>query len=74
MGRLTPVSRKELIRRLQSLGFQGPYSGGNHEFMLRATLRLTIPNPHRTDIGVDLLSRLLRQTAIPREDWEKAGE
>ena len=42
--------------------------------MLRATLRLTIPNPHRTDIGGDLLSRLLRQTAISREDWEKACE
>jgi hypothetical protein len=27
-----------------------------------------IPNPHRTAIGVDLLSRLLRQAAISRED------
>jgi predicted RNA binding protein YcfA (HicA-like mRNA interferase family) len=39
MGRLTPLSRKELIRRLKKLGFAGPYSGGNHEFMLRAELR-----------------------------------
>ncbi|MGD9973861.1 MAG: type II toxin-antitoxin system HicA family toxin [Desulfatirhabdiaceae bacterium] len=74
MGRLTPVGRRELIRRLKNLGFDGPYSGGNHEFMLRAELRLTLPNPHRTDIGVDLLSRLLSQADVTRDDWEAADE
>ena len=35
MPRLAPVSRRELVERLQTLGFTGPYTGGNHEFMVR---------------------------------------
>jgi predicted RNA binding protein YcfA (HicA-like mRNA interferase family) len=74
MTRLSPVSRRELIRRLQTLGFEGPYSGGHHEFLLRAASghRLVLPNPHRGFISVDLLARLLRQADITREQWEAA--
>ncbi|HRR90951.1 MAG TPA: hypothetical protein P5253_01580 [bacterium] len=28
MGRLKPVTHKELIRKLRKFGFEGPYSGG----------------------------------------------
>ena len=58
MERLTPISRRNLIRRLRSLGFAGPYSGGRHEFMLRDDVRLILPNPHRQDVSAALLSRL----------------
>lgn len=74
MSKLTPVSRRELIRRLRLLGFIGPYSGGNHEFMLRGDLRLILPNPHRSDIGVALLSRLLRQAEVSRQEWELSNK
>ncbi len=37
--------------------------------MVKGDLVLTIPNPHRGDIGVDLLSRLLRQADISRQEW-----
>jgi len=70
MPRLASVSRRELIRRLHELGFDGPYAGGQHEFMLRETRRLIIPNPHRGEIGVDLLARILRQAGVSREEWE----
>jgi len=73
MARLAPVSRGEFIRRLKRLGFEGPYSGGRHEFMLRGDRRLILPNPHRGDIGVGLLSRLLRQAGITREEWLSAA-
>jgi len=72
MGRLIPVSRRLLIGRLRFLGFDGPYSGGRHEFMLRGTQRLILPNPHRDDISVDLLARLLRQIDVSREEWESS--
>jgi predicted RNA binding protein YcfA (HicA-like mRNA interferase family) len=72
MGRLTPITRGDLIRLLQRLGFTGPYSGGNHEFMLRGIQRLILPNPHRGDVSVDLLTRLLRQVSITREEWESS--
>lgn len=69
MPRLAPVSRRELVRRLQRLGFEGPYSGGRHEFMLRGDCRLILPNPHRGDISVDLLRRILRRAGVSREEW-----
>jgi predicted RNA binding protein YcfA (HicA-like mRNA interferase family) len=74
MPRLVPVSRRELIRRLVTLGFDGPYTGGRHEFLLRGDIRLILPNPHRGEIGVDLLTRLLRQARITREEWEAAAK
>ena len=74
MPRLVPVSRRELIHRLVALGFDGPYTGGRHEFLLRGDMRLILPNPHRGEISVDLLTRLLRQARITREDWESTAK
>jgi predicted RNA binding protein YcfA (HicA-like mRNA interferase family) len=67
-----PVSRRELVAGLRRLGFSGPYSGGKHEFMVRGDSVLTVPNPHRRDIGVGLLAVVLRQAGISRRDWERA--
>jgi predicted RNA binding protein YcfA (HicA-like mRNA interferase family) len=67
-----PIRRAELVRALRSLGFEGPFSGGKHQFMVRGTVTLHIPNPHQADIGRDLLSRILRQAGIDRGDWERA--
>lgn len=39
--------------------------------MTRGDVVLTIPNPHRGDIGVGLLSVILRQAGILRKDWER---
>ena len=72
MPQLNPVSRRDLIHRLEALGFDGPYSGGRHEFMMRGDVRLILPNPHRSNISVDLLVRLLRQAGITREEWQEA--
>jgi predicted RNA binding protein YcfA (HicA-like mRNA interferase family) len=67
-----PVRRSELVRALRSPGFDGPYSGSKHQFMVRSSVTLRIPNPHQADIGRDLLSRILRQAGIDRGTWEKA--
>jgi predicted RNA binding protein YcfA (HicA-like mRNA interferase family) len=66
-----PIARKDLIRCLRTAGFDGPYTGGNHSFMLKGTVTLTIPNPHKGDIGRELLARILRQAGITRETWEQ---
>jgi len=70
MSRLAPISRRELIQRLKRLGFEGPYIGGRHELMPRGDRRLILPNPHRGDISVDLLARLLQESGISREEWQ----
>jgi len=69
--RLGPIKRAELIRYLQILGFEGPYSGGKHQFMLKGVIRLRLPNPHRADVGKELLSRILKQAGIDKDSWEK---
>lgn len=69
MARLAPVSWNQLVRRLRELGFEGPYQGGKHPYMVRGDLVLTIPNPQSKDIGVDLLRRVLKQAGITREEW-----
>jgi predicted RNA binding protein YcfA (HicA-like mRNA interferase family) len=66
-----PIKRRDLIRYLEQLGFEGPYSGGKHQFMIRGEITLRLPNPHRSDIGKELLARILRQARIDREEWEK---
>ena len=72
MSKLSRVSFNELVRKLNALDFEGPFSGGKHLFMVKGELRLTIPNPHRQDIGIDLLKRILRQGEIRRDEWERA--
>lgn len=69
MSKLTPISRSEFIKKLRAFGFEGPYSGGKHLYMIKGNLRLAIPNPHRQEISTDLLSRLIKQAKISREDW-----
>ncbi len=71
MPRLGPLKRKELIRLLRILGFEGPYSGGKHQFMIKGETTLRIPNPHQSDIGKELLTRILKQAGIDKETWEK---
>jgi predicted RNA binding protein YcfA (HicA-like mRNA interferase family) len=69
VAKLAPVSSRELVQRLRELGFEGPFAGGRHPQMHRGQLTLIIPNPHEGDIGVGLLSRLLRQAGISRAEW-----
>ncbi|MBI1742317.1 type II toxin-antitoxin system HicA family toxin [Candidatus Acetothermia bacterium] len=69
---LKALSRREMIRKLRVLGFEGPSSGGKHQFMKRGAFKLRIPNPHSSDVSVNLLRRLLRQAGIDETDWEQA--
>jgi len=66
--KLTPVSWPELIRKLKAFGFEGPFQGG-HPYMIKGSFVLTIPNPHRTEISVDLITRIIRQVGISRYEW-----
>jgi predicted RNA binding protein YcfA (HicA-like mRNA interferase family) len=66
-----PVKRKDLIHFLRELGFEGPYAGGKHQYMVKGEIKLMIPNPHEGDIGRDLLAKILRQGGISRDEWER---
>ena len=66
-----PIKRKDLIKALKGAGFEGPFVGGKHEFLIKGELRLILPNPHQSEISKDLLARILHQANLTREEWEK---
>ena len=67
------MSRKELIRKFRALGYEGPVSGGRHQFMLKGSQKIRIPNPHGTaDISTSLVREILRQASIDIKTWNSA--
>jgi predicted RNA binding protein YcfA (HicA-like mRNA interferase family) len=69
VAELRPVAWPDLIKRLNRLGFDGPYHGGKHPYMIKNNLVLTVPNPHRKEIGVPLLAKILKQAQVSKEEW-----
>ena len=67
--------RREFIRRLRKLGFEGPFSGTRHQFMVYQQHRLAIPS--NTDYSVPQLRMMTREVAqilgreISAEDWTR---
>jgi len=66
------ISWRKLVQKFRKLGFDGPYSGGRHLFMIKGDKKVHIPNPHRGDISKHLVAEILRQADISPEDWDKA--
>ena len=61
MSRWSPCKRNEFIRRLRKLGFDGPYSGSKHQFMVFDHFRLTIPSS--AEYSVPQLKMMLREVS-----------
>ncbi len=74
MPRFGPLSRRDLIGAFRKLGWAGPFVGkGKHpEFMIKGERQVKLPNPHRGDIGPNLLNRLLAEAGISRDEWDNA--
>jgi predicted RNA binding protein YcfA (HicA-like mRNA interferase family) len=70
MPRLMPCKRREFIRKLRTLGYTGPFPGGNHQSMQKGSQTVRVPN---TDIDdIDLLKRILRIAKIGETDFINA--
>jgi predicted RNA binding protein YcfA (HicA-like mRNA interferase family) len=67
LSRITNVSWNELVKRLRELGFEGPYLSSGP--MKRGDLTVDLPNPHKQDIGIGLLMKILIQAEVSREEW-----
>ena len=65
-----PIAWRKLVQRLRGFGFVGPRAGSRHLFMIKGSLKLHIPNPHRGDISSGLVAEILRQAEIRTKDWE----
>ena len=62
MSRWTPCKRREFIRRLRVLGFDGPFSGARHQFLVYKESRLTIPS--KEEYSVPQLKMMLREAVL----------
>lgn len=62
---------KELIRRLKAFGFQGPVWGTKHPFMVKGALKMHIPSDHGTDISAGLITKIVRDARINKEEWDQ---
>ena len=59
MAAWRPLKRREFIRKLRALGFDGPFSGTRHQFMVWRQHRQTIPT--NSEYSVPQIRLLLRQ-------------
>jgi len=64
------LSRKDLIRKFRALGYSGPFSGGKHQFMIKGSQKIRIPNPHMGNISLSLIKEILRQAGISSQEWD----
>lgn len=75
MSRWTPCKRRDFIRRLRVLGFDGPFSGTRHQFMIYEQHRLAIPS--NAEYSVPQLRMMIREVEeiigreITPEEWNK---
>jgi hypothetical protein len=73
MSQWQPCKRKVFIRRLRQLGFDGPYSGTRHQFMVYRNNRMSIPSD--LEYSVPKLRMMLNEAesiidrSISSDEW-----
>jgi len=74
MAAWRPLKRREFVRKLRALGFNGPFSGTRHQFMILGQHRQTIPT--NSEFSVPQIRILLRQVesilgrSISLDEWD----
>lgn len=75
MNRWTPCKRSDFIRKLLRLGFEGPFSGTRHQFVIYGKHRLAIPS--NVEFSVPQLRMMIREVEkilnreITLEEWNQ---
>ena len=73
MSQWQPCKRRDFIKRLRQLGFDGPYSGARHQFMVYEHHRLVIPS--NSEYSIPQLRMMLNETqailgcSVYAKDW-----
>jgi len=70
-----PCKRRDFIKRLRKLDFDGPYSGTRHQFMIHGHYRLTIPS--NKEFSIPQLRMMINEVegiikrCINDDEWNK---
>jgi hypothetical protein len=62
MSQWHPCKRRDFIKRIRKLGFEGPYSGTRHQFMIYKNQRLAIPS--NTEYSIPQLRMMLNEVKV----------
>jgi predicted RNA binding protein YcfA (HicA-like mRNA interferase family) len=75
MSQWKPCKRRNFIQRLRKLGFEGPYSGTRHQFVVFKNHRLVIPS--NAEYSVPQLRMMIQEVEdilnrkITVNEWNK---
>lgn len=73
MSRWQPCKRRDFIKKIRQLGFDGPYSGTHHQFMVYENHRLAIPS--NSEYSVPQLRMMLNEIeaildrSVTTDEW-----
>lgn len=62
MSRWIPCKRRDFVKKLRLLGFEGLFSGTRHQFMVYGEYRLTIPS--NNEYSVPQLRMMIREVEV----------
>ena len=74
MAAWRPLKRRDFIRKLRAPGFDGPFSGTRHQFMVLGLHRQTIPT--NSEYSVPQVRMLIRQVEsilgrpVSLDEWD----
>ncbi|MBA7588495.1 hypothetical protein ES708_30553 [subsurface metagenome] len=74
MSRWKPCKRRDFIKKLRKIGFDGPYSGTKHQFMTCTHHRLAIPS--NAEYSIPQLRFILKEVVsiikieLSADEWE----
>ena len=75
MSRWRPCKRREFVRKLSCIGFDGPFSGTRHQFILFNDYRFAIPS--NAEYSIHQVKFLLKEVEgiiernISLKEWEQ---
>ena len=75
MSRWAPCKRRDFIRRLREISFDGPFSGARHQFMVYKQHRLAVPSS--TEYSVPQLRMMIQEVEeimarkITADEWSR---
>jgi len=75
MSQWQPCKRRRFIKRLREIGFDGPYSGTRHQFMVFKNHRLNVPS--NAEYSVSQLKMMIHEIEsiinrhLSADEWNK---
>ena len=58
---------------MKLFGWDGPYAGTKHAFMMKGGHRIPMPNPHQSDLDWSLVKVILAEADIDPREWDRLG-